>query len=311
MKKTSETIVFFGSGPVAARSLELLVTSFDIEAVVTKPRPPHHHGEVPVLEAAKKFNLRLIEASDRDELSFKISSENFLSRVGVLIDFGIIVPEKVISSFELGIVNSHFSLLPEWRGADPITFAILSGQAQTGVSLMLLVSKMDEGPLIAQRAYTVNEDETTPSLTTHLIDLSHTMLCETLPGYLKGKIEPESQAIAASKMRPPLEVSYSRKLMKEDGVLDWTRSAEVLEREVRAFRGWPKSRTEIAGIGLVITEAHVVIQTHSPGQAVISDKSLVIGTGHNALEIDSLIPAGKKEMSATAFLAGYGSKLKI
>src|SRR5579884_3510995 len=147
MKKMSETIVFFGSGPVAAASLELLAPVFNIEAVVTKPKPPHHKGRFEVLELADRLNLKVLTASDQAQLSQLFQTKSLSSRLGLLIDFGIIVPKDVIDYFHLGIINSHFSLLPRWRGADPISFAILNGDKTTGVSLMLLVPALDEGPL--------------------------------------------------------------------------------------------------------------------------------------------------------------------
>ena len=145
----SQKLVFFGSGPVAASALRLLVKGFDIEAIITKPRPAHHRGEVPILAAAQELSLPIFTAANKQELDELFSTNPVSSRLAVLIDFGIIVSQKIIDYFPLGIINSHFSLLPQWRGADPITFAILSGQARTGVSLMLLVEAMDEGPLLA------------------------------------------------------------------------------------------------------------------------------------------------------------------
>lgn len=306
----SETIVFFGSGPVAAASLELLVKSFTIETVVTKPRPPHHHGDVPVLEVANRMGLPIIEASNKTELVDKITTKSLGSPVAVLIDFGIIVPQSVIDAFPLGIVNSHFSLLPEWRGADPITFAILSGQKQTGVSLMLLVEKMDEGPLLAQGDYDLEPNETTPSLTDNLVQLSYSLLAEVLPAYVAGSIQPVPQEIAAAASPNALQVSYSRKLTKDDSILDWQKPAEQLEREIRAYQGWPKSRTKLGHIDVVVTRAHVVAADLAPGELQTSNKTLVIGTQHDALAIDELVPAGKKEMSVGAFMAGYGQKIQ-
>lgn len=310
MKKTSETIVFFGSGPVAAASLELLSKSFEIEAVVTKPRPAHHHGDVPVLNTARELRLPIIEAANKKELSDKIANVSLNSQVGILIDSGIIVAQDVIDAFPLGIVNSHFSLLPEWRGADPITFAILSGQMTTGVSLMLLVEKMDEGPLLTQHVYNIKPNETTPSLTQELIHLSATALCDTIPAYISGKIKPEPQTVIASKIPRTVQISYSRKLTKEDGLINWQKPAEALEREIRAFQSWPKSYTSLAGKEVVITKAHVTPDNYHPGEIVATNKLLVVGTAQKSLAIDSLIPAGKKEMTAAAFLAGYGQKLR-
>lgn len=306
----SETIVFFGSGPVASESLELLAQTFTIEAVITKPRPPHHRGDVPVLETATQLNLPIIEVSTKVELTEKVMAAHLSSQVAVLIDFGIIVPQAVINAFPLGIINSHFSLLPEWRGADPITFAILSGQKQTGVSLMLLVEKMDEGPLLAQGDYDIEPNETTPTLTDNLIQLSYSMLSEVLPAYVAGSIQPVPQDIAANESPIPLAISYSRKLSKDDGILDWQKPAEQLEREIRAYQGWPKSRSKVGDIDVVVTKAHVEELQLAPGELRATNKTLTIGAQRNALAIDALVPAGKKEMSVGAFMAGYGQKIQ-
>src|SRR2546430_10003404 len=116
MTKMSETVVFFGSGPVAAESLRRLAKHVSIEAVITKPRPAHHHGPVPVLEISEKLGLPVHTAENRRQLNELFVGAAFSSRVGVLIDFGIIVSQQVINYFPLGIINSHFSVLPEWRG---------------------------------------------------------------------------------------------------------------------------------------------------------------------------------------------------
>jgi methionyl-tRNA formyltransferase len=292
-----ESIVFFGSGPVAAASLRELAKSFKIEAVVTKPRPPHHRGEVPVLTAADELRLPVLTAANRRELDELFATRPVKSRVAVLIDFGIIVSQAVIDYFELGIVNSHFSLLPELRGADPITFAILSGQKQTGVSLMLLVEAMDEGPLLAQAVYDIRPDETTPSLTEALIEVSAVTLKEILPGYVAGSIAPQPQAEEGA--------TYSRKLSKADGELDWSKPAVQLEREIRAFLGWPKSRTKLGQTEVVVTFAQVVKSDIKPGEITTNNKMLVVGTGDGGLQVMKLKPAGKSEMTAVDFLNGY------
>lgn len=309
MKKISKPIVFFGSGPVAATSLELLAVNFTIEAVVTKPRPAHHKGDTPVLDVAARLNLPVKTASSKNELDALFSNRPFESTIGVLVDFGIIVSRKVIDYFPLGIVNSHFSILPEWRGADPITFAILSGQKKTGVSLMLLVEAMDEGPLLAYRECDIDENATTIELTNHLIQLSNALLAEQLPRYMAGEIQCMPQTVTGR------TVSYSRKLTKEDGLLDWTKPAAVLEREIRAFIVWPKSRTALASKDVIITKAHVVPGNNpdnKPGDieaSLIPDGILMIETADGRLCIDMLKPAGKQEMTGKAFLAGYKNQL--
>lgn len=307
MKKISETIVFFGSGPVAARSLELLTHNFSIEAVVTKPRPAHHKGEVPVLRVAEQFKLPIITAANKKDLSKTVSTQTFASRLAVLIDFGIIVEQTVIDTFPLGIVNSHFSLLPEWRGADPITFSILSGQQQTGVSLMLLVERMDEGPLLAQTPVELTEKVTGPELTTELIAASDESLCRMLPLYLSctARPAPQEKVTIATSNTP----TYSRKLTKQDSQLNWQKPAVQLEREVRAFAAWPKSRAVFSGKDIIVTQARVEDSQGKPGTIWRDGKRFGYYTAKDILEIQKLKPAGKPEMTAEAFLAGYASKL--
>jgi methionyl-tRNA formyltransferase len=317
MGVTKPSVVFFGSGPVAAASLELLSKWATVEAVVTKPQPPHHKEPFPVLVLAQKLGLKTYTPNSKAELSELVATKPFTSRLGVVIDYGFIINQDVIDSFELGIVNSHFSLLPEWRGADPITFSVLSGQPQTGVSLMLIVEKMDEGPLLAVGMQDIEPDMTTPALTQKLIYLSDGLLRMEIPRYLTGESTGVDQA-AMSGLIPdyPEHPTYSRKLTKADGTLDFTKPVEQLEREVRAYAGWPGSRTTLAGKDVVVTKAHVLETTSGTqdsklevGKAYVNNKELHVPTHNGILVIDALKPAGKNEMPAAAFLAGYGKNL--
>jgi methionyl-tRNA formyltransferase len=299
----SNKILFFGSGPVAAESLRLLAQDFEIEAVVTKAPPPHHHGAVPVLAMAGTLQLPVSTVSNKHDLTKLFATKPFKSPLGILIDFGIIVPQPVIDYFPLGIINSHFSVLPEWRGADPITFAILSGQKQTGVSLMQLVEAMDEGPLLAYGEYDLPPDITTPQLTEDLINFSNMLLQRTIPKYLSDKKPGKPQSITGR------QVSYSRKLTKDDGLIDWHKPAVELEREIRAFIEWPKSRTKLGSTDVIITKAHAM-PSNNPGAKpgdieVLPQGVLIVESADSSLCIDRLKPAGKPEMTAQAFLAGY------
>jgi methionyl-tRNA formyltransferase len=306
MKKMSETIIFFGSGPVAATSLRLLHEWITIEAVITKPRPPHHRGSVPVLEVCEEFGLPVRTAENKKQLNELFASVKFTSRLGILIDFGIIISPEVINYFPLGIINSHFSILPEWRGADPITFSILSGQEQTGVSIMLLTPGMDEGPLLGYGEYEFRAPLTTPQLTHDLINLSDALLQHEVPRYFAGETHGVSQDLTGR------EVSYSRKLTKEDGIIDWTKPAAQTEREIRAFIEWPKSRAHLGKLDVIITKAHVVDSSAGePGTVTIVDKLPVVRCGEQSLALDRVKPAGKQEMTGQAFLAGYKSALSL
>lgn len=297
MTQKSPKIVFFGSGPVAAESLKLLVDGgfFDIEAVITKPKPAHHRGSTPVNEYCIAADLPFHTPASKKELTECMASLNFESSVGIVIDYGIIIEQAVIDSFEFGIINSHFSLLPQWRGADPITFAILSGQPVTGVSLMSINAAMDEGQLLTTGELEIDSDDTSSMLTTRLIELSNTLLRQCLPKLLDGTLKLYEQIGSPT---------YSRKLAKADGIVDWTKSAEDIEREIRGFYEWPKSTAKIGAYTLLIRSVDVVFATATPGSYVVIDNSLTVYCGKNALRIKSVQPPGKKEMPIQAFLNG-------
>lgn len=297
------SLVFFGSGPVAAESLRLLTNTFVIEAVITKPTTATEMKTA--CPDAPQFTV-----VDKLSLDKLIVEEQFSSKVGVLVDFGIIVSQKTIDYFPKGIVNSHFSLLPELRGADPISFAILEGKEKTGVSLMLLVEAMDEGPIISIGEQPLSGSETTLDLTTSLINLSFSLLENALPKYMIGEIKPAPQSYIQEEFgRIP---SYTRKLTKTDGILNWEKPAQQLEREIRAFAGWPKSRAKFNGIDCVILKTTVNNDLSGEnGKLFIHEKKLGVYCGESALIIETIKPAGKNEMNSEAFLAGYKQRLDI
>lgn len=300
----TNSIVFFGSGPVAAASLNNLIDNFDIELVVTKRRPVHHKDPAPVEELAKLHNLPLSYADNKNELEQLIVINSLPSSCGVVIDYGVIISQPVIDSFTRGIVNSHFSILPQWRGADPITYSLLSGQEQTGVSLMTIDAGLDTGDIIAESYIDIAPTATNQSLTTKLVELSNSMINAILPSYINGDISavPQSQTRVAT---------YSRKLTKQDGIIDTSKPATVLEREIRAFSEWPKSKLVInEKLTVIITQATATQITMKPGELKITpDKKLLLGARVGSLEITELMPLGKQKMTAAAFINGYANRL--
>lgn len=289
--KPSPKIVFFGSGPVASATLKGLLPHFDIEAIITKPRAEGHRGSVPVLELAEQKQIPVFTPRNKAELTDIFNNAHFTATTGLVVDYGIIISRSVIDSFARGIVNSHFSLLPEWRGADPITFSILSGRPEAaGVSLMVINEQLDEGELIAQEPFALPSTITTPELTDELVRLSNRMLIDFLPKYIAGDIETYPQ--------PDKPASYSRKLSKEDSIIDIKKPAEQLEREIRAFAGWPKSKLDLFGHTVVIKKARVANSA--------SDGRLVIPCGNDTfLEIQELTAPSGRTITGADFLRGY------
>ncbi len=278
MKKISKTIVFFGNEklatglPQAEPVIRQAVESagFTIEQVVT--------GKLSELKPHK-------------------------SKLAVLAAYGQIIPQRVLDEFPLGIINVHPSLLPQYRGPTPIEQAILDGVPKTGVSIMRLSAGMDEGPLYKQKTAHLSGTETKANLTKKLQKHGSDLLVDILPAIADGSLQPRQQP-------HPDRATYSRKLTKTDSIIDWEKPAEVLEREIRAFAGWPGSRTTLFNKDVIVTEAHAILSTApnaKPGDITVVKDAGEIGvtTKNGTLWITKLKPAGKKEMTAKEFTTGY------
>lgn len=213
------------------------------------------------------------------------------AKLAVLAAYGKILPQSVLDEFPLGIINVHPSLLPQYRGPTPIEQAILDGTTKTGVSIMRLSSEMDAGLIYKQKAIHLRGNETKAALASQLQALGAELLLEVLPAVLDGSLKPRQQP-------HPERATYCKLIKKADGQLDWQKPAAQLEREVRAYTGWPGSFTKLADKDVIITQASVA--TTKP------DKSLAIEAGDgNFLVIEKLKSAGKREMTAQEFLAGH------
>lgn len=273
MSSTSKTVVFFGN--------EKLATGL----------PP---AEPIIRNAVQQAGFTIEQVVTGHPSSLKPHT----AKLAVLAAYGHIVSPLLLAQFPQGIINIHPSLLPQYRGPTPIEQAILDGVSKTGVSIMRLTPGMDEGPIYKQKSVTLSGSESKAELTSQLQQLGAELLAESLPAISDGSLKPRQQP-------HPDRATYSRKLAKEDGVIDWAKPAEQLEREIRAFLGWPGSQTEIFGKDVTITKTEVIHEQGAPGSVESTKKELIIYCEKNALRIISLKPAGKKEMNVQAFLAGY------
>lgn len=298
-------IVFFGNERIATGVntdvpvlKTLLKNGYDIAAIVTnyEAGKSRRSRQLEIAKVAEEHKIPLLIPDKLSDIKQQLI--DYRCPVGVLVAYGKIVPEEIINIFPKGIVNIHPSLLPKHRGPTPIEAAILEGDQKTGVSLMLLAKEMDAGPILAQKTVHLNGNETKQQLADSLLELGKKLLLENLPKYITGDIKPRKQP-------HPDRATYSQKLTKENSPIDWTKPAIVIEREIRAFSEWPKSRTVLGKQEIVVTKAHVVEATGRPGEIKLDNKNLVVCTGQASLAIDNLKPAGKPEMTAQAFLAGY------
>lgn len=302
----SSRILFFGNERIATGvntevpTLQALIQAgYEVAAVVVAQNDPGKSRKARQLEiatVAESHNIPVISPSKLSESVSDLAS--FKAEAAVLVAFGKIVPQTVINIFPRGIINIHPSLLPKHRGPTPIESVILNGDKETGVSLMQLSAEMDAGPVFAQETILLNGRETKQQLADQLLGIGKDMLMNYLPQILDGNLTPIRQKES--------DATYDNRIGKEEGVLDFVgKNAEQLEREVRAFAGWPRSRAKIGTTEAVITQAHAADTSGTPGTPLLDGTTLGIYAAEGALIIDSLIPAGKKEMPTQAFLAGY------
>ncbi len=309
MKNISQKIIFFGTEDFSAHFLSALIDAeYDIAAVVTKPDTPKGRGHKVIPPSVKVIaNTHSIPVWQPAKLADITEDIKALSQVaGVLVSYGKIVPKSIIDLFSPGIINVHPSLLPKYRGPSPVESAILHGDTETGVSIMQLSAAMDAGPVYHEEPYTILPNTSKQALYHDLSTLGTNALLKSLPDILDGTLQPISQDDS--------QATYCQLIKKTDSVIDWHKPAEILEREIRAYKGWPGSRTLLGSTEVIITEAHVgPANTHELGYLeVVEDgntKLLMIGTAKDYLVIDKIKPVGKKEMPIGAFLAGYRDKL--
>lgn len=298
MAKMSKRILFFGNERLAtgvttgAPTLKALIDGgYEIPAVVVAQSTQDKSRKARELEVAAlagEHNIPVVSLEQVDD---------YPAEAAVLIAFGRIISAEILDKLPAGIINVHPSLLPLHRGSTPIESVILSGETETGASLMKLVPKMDAGPIFAQQKVTLSGSETKQELADNLAELGSRMIIENLPAILDGSLQPHVQDESLA--------TTDRQIMKTDSGLDFNKPATQLEREVRAYAGWPRSRTKLGSIEAIVTKTHVEDGSGQPGEFKIDGKTLGIYTSDGVLAIDAVIPAGKAEMSAEAFLAGY------
>lgn len=215
----------------------------------------------------------------------------------VVAAFGQILRPKVLDLPQYGSLNVHASLLPRWRGAAPIHAAILHGDKETGITIMKMDPGLDTGPILNTNSIPITGDDTTGTLSPRLSELGANLLLETIQRYLAGEIKPEPQDEAL--------VTYAPMIKKREAELDFSHSANSLERRVRAFNPWPCAYTTWQGKLLKIHRAHTAQgPIVTPGKTILHEGLPSYGTGEDILVLDEVQPAGKKAMSAEVFLRG-------
>jgi methionyl-tRNA formyltransferase len=302
-------IVFMGTAELACASLKALAgaESFHVILVVTQPdRPKGRELKVhfsPVKETALGLELPMLQPARARDEAFVQQLREYQPDLIVVAAYGQILPRSVLDIPRLGCVNVHTSLLPKYRGAAPIQWAILNDEAETGVTIMKMDAGLDTGPMLTQVRTPVRADDNAQTLHDRLAALGAQLLLQTIPDYIAGKITPQPQ--------PAEGVSVARKITKEDGCLHWNEFARALWNRVRALTPWPGTYTyqsaEPSPRLLKIWATEIVPHTSGqPGEVLQADKhDFIVACGQQALRILSLQREGGRRLSAHEFLAGH------
>jgi methionyl-tRNA formyltransferase len=296
-------IVFGGTPDVAIPSLDALADSrHELVAVVTRPDAPSGRGKKltasPVAQRAAELGIEVLKPQRPRDEEFVTRLTELAPDCCPVVAYGALLPQRVLEIPRHGWVNLHFSLLPAWRGAAPVQHAILAGDQITGATTFRIVLELDAGPILATVSEPIRPDDTAGDLL-HRLSLSGArLLVETLDGIEDGTLtatpQPETDA----------QVSYASKINVEDARIDWTQSADVLDRLIRACAPAPGAWTTFRGERFKINSARISDAVLAPGVLQISKRAVRVGTATQALELDEIQAQGKKPMPAADWARG-------
>ena len=295
-----------GTPDFASASLEALLRSDDsVVGVVTQPDRPKGRGQVltpsPVKLLAQRAQIPLLQPLKMKDPEFLQTLVGWKPDMIAVAAFGRILPPAILSLPSLGCINVHGSLLPKYRGAGPIHWAIINGETETGITTMLMDEGMDTGAMMLQEAIPISSDDTAGSLSARLAELGGRLLVETIARLKAGTLVPRPQDASQATMAPLLK--------KEDGVIDWAMPAAVLANRIRGLSPWPGAYTTMAGgdrwtIWRALARPDAV--TKPPGMVVgLTADAIHIATGKGVLVVTELQPANSRRMAVSQYLAGH------
>lgn len=301
-------IVFFGSDDFALAHLKALSNSdHDIVGCVTQPDRKRDRGMKltvsPLKEYADKNRIPCLQPDDINNANFAEELSELNADIFVVIAYGRILPQSILDIPPKGAVNVHGSLLPKYRGAAPINWAIINGDKQTGLSVIVMNTKMDAGDILGQKEVAIATDDTSISLRAKMMDVGPHLLLDVLSDIENGKANPVKQNES--------EVTAASKLTKEMGEIDWAKSAEEIYNLIRGLLPWPAAFCCCNDKKMKILSSKIVSQesTGKPGEVVCVDNNEVhINTGRGVLALLEVQPESAKRMSAAEFLCGQRLK---
>ncbi len=299
-------LVFCGTPQFAVPSLQRLAAAgFDVQLVVTQPDRPQGRGmeltAPPVKVAAQRLGLPVVQPEKiKKNQEFKNTLTELRPDAIIVVGYGRIVPPWMLQLPPYGNINVHGSLLPKYRGAAPIQWAIAQGEKVTGVTTMRLDEGLDTGDILLQKEMEVHPEDSSVTLAPRLAELGADLLVETMHGLEQQKIIPVAQDNSRASLSPILK--------KEDGLVDFSRTAADICNRLRGFQPWPGAYTRLRGKNLKIIAAHPgEISTDLPvAEMKVNDGKFLVGCGANTvLELLQVQSEGKKPISARDFIIGY------
>jgi methionyl-tRNA formyltransferase len=306
-------IVFMGTPAFAVPSLEALLKSDDqVVGVVTQPDRPKGRGQElatsPIKEVCLREGIPVLQPAKMKDPVFLDALRAWQPDLIAVAAFGRILPPAILTMPPRGCINVHGSLLPKFRGAGPIQWAVITGEAETGITTMLMDEGMDTGAMLLQERTLILPDDTAGSLSVRLADVGGRLLVETIKQLKAGTIVPMPQDHAQATLAPLLK--------KEDGLIDWTHSAVDIERRVRGMSPWPGAFTFAGEERWTIWRAMVIepVPGASPGHIIaVTREGIAVAAGQGAILITELQPANSRRMAIKDYLAGHrvspGSRL--
>lgn len=292
-----------GTPSAAVPSLQrCLNDGHEVVAVWSQPDRPAGRGnklkQPEVKEFALANNLTVEQPTRIKTDEAKELFRSYEADAAIVVAYGRILPAEFLAAPRRGCINVHFSLLPKYRGAAPVNWAIVNGEEKTGVTTMFVEQELDSGPILLQRETTIGPNETTPDLMARLSEMGADLLGDTLNRL--DQLTPRPQRHSDASLAPVLT--------RADGLIDWTRDAVLIERAVRGFQPWPNAFTMIKSARLVVLEAQPVkeISSQAPGTVMVArgDDLIVKAGGESALRLLSVQPEAKRRMSVRDFLNG-------
>lgn len=293
-------IIFFGTPEFAIPSLNaLLLSGEEIVAVVTQPDKRKGRGHIftppPVKEFAIKKGIEVFQPTNIKEDTFISKIFNLKPDLIVVAAYGKILPPDILKLPVYGCINVHASLLPKYRGAAPIQWAIINGEKKTGITIMMMDEGLDTGDILLQEEVGISEDDNAETLSKRLSELGASLLIKAIKKIKEGSIERLPQ-VGTPSYAPPLK--------KEDGLIDWSKSASEIFNFVRGMYPWPCAYCYLNKERIKIIKVKVIEGMGKPGRIERLDGDFVVGTGRGLISIIELQPEGKRIMAAKDFLRG-------